>query len=362
MIRKAENKDLSRIAEIQVFNYRLYFYPIFQCDEYYFDELQVPALMHKYEEELDSLYVYDDGVVKGFIKIEGTYIARLFVEPVLQNASIGSRLLEYAVNEHHVDHLWVLEKNMKAIRFYERHGFAFAGEKKLEEGTTEYLMLFKKGILLEKMDDFFAARIQGYDEHMRETIEGADSFYRFTASLLPMEGSPCILDLGCGTGLELEEYFLIKPNARITGIDLTEAMLNALKSKFPNKDLTLICGSYFQEPLGIEKYDAAVSVESLHHFTKEEKTTLYRKLRDAIKNGGYFVLTDYFAELDEQEVFFRQELMRLRREQNLQDDVFYHYDTPLTVEHEKEALMAAGFSSVEVMGRWGTTYTLKATK
>ena len=92
-------------------------------------------------------------------------------------------------------------------------------------------------------------------------------------------------------------------------------MLNALKSKFPNKDLTLICGSYFQEPLGIEKYDAAVSVESLHHFTKEEKTTLYRKLKDAIKNGGYFVLTDYFAELDEQEVFFRQELMRLRREQ-----------------------------------------------
>ena len=97
--------------------------------------------MRKYEEELESLYVYDDGVVKGFIKIEGTYIARLFVEPVLQNAYIGSRLLGYAVNEHHVDHLWVLEKNIKAIRFYERHGFAFAGEKKLEEGTTEYLML-----------------------------------------------------------------------------------------------------------------------------------------------------------------------------------------------------------------------------
>ena len=74
MIRKAEIKDLSRIAEIQVFNYRLYFYPIFQCDEYYFSELQVPSLMHSYESELDSLYVYDDGVVKGFIKIENTYI------------------------------------------------------------------------------------------------------------------------------------------------------------------------------------------------------------------------------------------------------------------------------------------------
>ena len=73
-------------------------------------------------------------------------------------------------------------------------------------------------------------------------------------------------------------------------------------------------------------------------------------------------MTDYFAELDEQEAFFRQELIRLRKEQDLQEDVFYHYDTPLTVEHEKEALIAAGFSLIEVMGHWGTTYTLKATK
>ena len=143
-IRKANRNDLSRIAEIQVFNYRLYFYPIFQADEYYFDELSVPSLMKEYETGLDTLYVYDDGVVKGFIKIEGTYIARLFVEPVLQNASIGSQLLEYAVREHGADHLWALEKNVRAIRFYERHGFTATGEKKPEDGTSEYLVLLKK--------------------------------------------------------------------------------------------------------------------------------------------------------------------------------------------------------------------------
>ena len=144
LVRKASIDDLSRIAEIQVFNYRLYFYPIFKSDEYYFDELRVPSLMQEYATGLDSLYVYDDGVVNGFIKIEGTYIARLFVEPVLQNASIGSRLLEYAIKEHNADHLWALEKNEKAIRFYERHGFAATGEKKQEDGTSEYLVLLKK--------------------------------------------------------------------------------------------------------------------------------------------------------------------------------------------------------------------------
>ena len=143
-IRKADINDLSRIAEIQVFNYRLFFYPIFKSDDYYFNELCVPSLMQEYESGLDSLYVYDDGVVKGFIKIEGTYIAKLFVEPVLQNASIGSRLLEYAIREHNADHLWALEKNTRAIRFYERHGFAATGEKKPEDGTDEYLVLLKR--------------------------------------------------------------------------------------------------------------------------------------------------------------------------------------------------------------------------
>lgn len=145
-VRKANMNDLSRIAEIQVFNYRLFFYPIFKSDDYYFNELSVPSLMKKYESGLDSLYVYDDGVVKGFIKIEGSYIARLFVEPVLQNASIGSQLLEYAIKEHNADHLWALEKNSRAIRFYEKHGFTVTGEKKPEDGTSEYLVLLRKKV------------------------------------------------------------------------------------------------------------------------------------------------------------------------------------------------------------------------
>ena len=103
---------------------------------------------------------------------------------------------------------------------------------------------------LEKMDDFFAARIDGYDEHMKRDIEGASGFYAYTASLLPLAGGSRVLDLGCGTGLELEEYFVLNPGAAVTGIDLSEAMLNVLKAKFPDKGLTLIHASYFDAPLG----------------------------------------------------------------------------------------------------------------
>ena len=216
--------------------------------------------------------------------------------------------------------------------------------------------------MLEKMNEFFNKRLDGYDEHMMTNIESSDVFYPFTADCLPKKDGAKILDLGCGTGLELEHYFRLNPSAKITGIDLTESMLSALKNKFPEKELTLICGSYFDVPFDENAFDAAVSVESLHHFTKDEKIPLYTKLCKSLKDGGYFILTDYFALTDEDEQAFRKELLRLKKEQGIDDNEFYHYDTPLTIEHETEALLQAGFSSVEVLNNWGATFTIKANK
>ena len=142
-IRQATLADIARVAEIEIFNYRLNFYPIFLCDEFYFRDKQVPKEMKRYETEdglLENTFVYDDGVVKGFIQIDGSKVVKLFVEPVLQGQGIGAKLLEYAVTEKQANYLWALEKNVKAIKFYERNGFHVTEEKKLEEGTTEYLV------------------------------------------------------------------------------------------------------------------------------------------------------------------------------------------------------------------------------
>ena len=216
--------------------------------------------------------------------------------------------------------------------------------------------------MLEKMSDFFEARLKDYDRHMRNDIAGAGEFYPFTASVLPSFEKSYILDLGCGTGLELEDYYKICPSARVTGIDLSEKMLSALREKFPDREITLLAGSYFELPLGEGIYDGAVSVESLHHFTKEEKLLLYTKLHVALKETGYFILTDYFASSDEEETLHRQTFLALKAEQGICDHDFYHYDTPLTVQHEIETLRDAGFSSVTVLNHWGATYTIKAEK
>lgn len=139
-IRPAVMADLPRIAEIEVFNYRLNFYPIFRSDEFYFGEMTVPNLMPLRADFIPDILVYDDGVVKGFLHYGGDEVRRLYVEPVLQGQGIGAALLDYAIRELHVKRLWALEKNTRAIAFYERHGFRVTDERRLEEDTDEYLV------------------------------------------------------------------------------------------------------------------------------------------------------------------------------------------------------------------------------
>ena len=146
LIRKANSEDLSRIAEILVFVKRMKYRPIFQNDDFSFGELQVLKVAKEYADPkiLDHIWVYDDRFVKGMIHIEGKEIVELYVDFFFQNEGIGSALIEFAKQEFDADHLWVLERNVDAIRFYEAHGFHMTGTRKLEENSIEYLVKMER--------------------------------------------------------------------------------------------------------------------------------------------------------------------------------------------------------------------------
>ena len=142
-IRKATKKDLSRIAEIYVFNNRMNYWPIFKDDGFSFGELQVVTMIDNYfgkDEILKNILVYDDGLIKGFIQMNGTEICKIYVDTFFQSKGIGKELIEYAINEYGANNLWALEKNERAICFYKKHGFNLTGQKKFEEDTVEYLV------------------------------------------------------------------------------------------------------------------------------------------------------------------------------------------------------------------------------
>ena len=146
MIRKAAIEDVSRIAEILVFVKRMKYRPIFQNDAYSFGALQVISVAKSYIESgiIDHMLVYDDGIVKGLVHIEGNEIVELYVDYFFQGQGVGSSLIEYAKEHYPVKFLWTIEKNTDAIRFYEAHGFHLTNTKKDEEGTTEYLVMMER--------------------------------------------------------------------------------------------------------------------------------------------------------------------------------------------------------------------------
>ena len=146
MIRNAEPKDLSRIAEILVFTKRIKYRSIFHNDEYSFNELQVVKLVEEYgnSKALDNIWVYDDGIVKGMIHLEEKEIAELYVDYFFWKEGIGSKLVEFAKEKFDAKFVWTLEKNEDAIRFYEAHGFILNGKRQLEEGTPEYIVMLER--------------------------------------------------------------------------------------------------------------------------------------------------------------------------------------------------------------------------
>ncbi|MBW9172796.1 class I SAM-dependent methyltransferase [Clostridium estertheticum] len=216
---------------------------------------------------------------------------------------------------------------------------------------------------LEEMSSFFNNRADWYEEHMMNNVDGADKYYIETAKLIPKINGLKVLDLGCGTGLELDEIFKKNPTVMVTGVDLAKDMIEKIKLKHSDKlnQLNLIVDSYFSYDMGESVFDVALSVETLHHFNHEEKTKLYTKIFKSLKPNGFYVETDYTAPNQDYEDFHFNENKRIRSELGITDG-FYHYDTPCTVENQIQMLYNVGFKSVEKMWQHENTTILLAMK
>lgn len=143
MIRKITQSDIGRLAEIIVFNNRINYFPIFQDIEYSFGEFNVMAVAEQFRQDSDFMgntYVYEDAVIKGFVCVVEREIRKLYVDPFFQSEGIGGLLIDFAVKNLNADNLWVLEKNKRAIQFYNKNGFYADGERAYEDGTTEFLI------------------------------------------------------------------------------------------------------------------------------------------------------------------------------------------------------------------------------
>lgn len=207
---------------------------------------------------------------------------------------------------------------------------------------------------IEEMTAFFDARAVGYDAYMRDSIflDGSfDPFYQALSAPIGKTDAPLqVLDLGCGTGLELEALFQRAPNALITGIDLSEKMLDLLKTRYSAymSQMALVADSYLTTPFAAQGYDHVLSGLSMHHILHDTKRELYKRIHAALKPGGKYIEGDSVIP-HEMETQFIAEYHECAASVPPAPDGWYHIDVPFSLKTQKSLLLEAGFSDFQLI-------------
>ena len=92
-----------------------------------------------------EVYVYENnGEIQGFIGLNREYVEGIFVCDKLQSQGIGKLLLDFVKESRTELSLHVYQKNIGAIRFYQREGFETQSEG-MDEDTCEkdYVMTWR---------------------------------------------------------------------------------------------------------------------------------------------------------------------------------------------------------------------------
>ena len=203
---------------------------------------------------------------------------------------------------------------------------------------------------VQELEPFFSATAEVWDEVFGVAYE-VDPFY--TAVVKPIcatDQEVTLLDVGCGTGLELIYIFHKAPRAQVTGIDIASGMLERLERKYRGRmgQIALIHGNCLDVDLGEGVFDYAISTLALHHLPSENRRKVYGKILRSLKPTGCFVEGDQSAPADDR----------------FADDYDYHtyiaglqngersgwnYDCTLSLDEQTALLREAGFETTELL-------------
>ncbi|MGE5579849.1 MAG: class I SAM-dependent methyltransferase [Bacillota bacterium] len=112
---------------------------------------------------------------------------------------------------------------------------------------------------------------------------------------IPPNSSPCILDIGIGTGLLTER---MPEGLSLYGIDISPKMMDKVREK--GLPVELRTGSFLDIPYPDAHFDGIVSTFAFHHLVPEEKERAYLEMHRVLKPGGFIIIADFMFENEEQ--------------------------------------------------------------
>jgi ubiquinone/menaquinone biosynthesis C-methylase UbiE len=167
-----------------------------------------------------------------------------------------------------------------------------------------------------QVQEVYEAIAAEYDERIPGSGHADDLFTAAELDFImnKVEPTESILDMGCGTGRFTVP--LAATGADVTGLDLTQAMLDRTALKLQDAHLTAVLqqGDMAQLPFPDESFDVVVSMLALMHIPLADRQAVFLEAARVLKPGGRVLLSvknsifermfkgDRFAAVDQTDV------------------------------------------------------------
>ena len=135
----------------------------------------------------------------------------------------------------------------------------------------------------------FDMQAKSYDHNQKG--DHARKLYPFMIEEIIQVYGTKVLDMGCGTGALMSMVLDEDHGREITGIDLSEKMLEQAKQRMKDKAV-LIQGDCENLPLESNYFDLVYCNDSFHHYPNPEKVC--KEVFRVLKYGGTFLIGDCY--------------------------------------------------------------------
>jgi ubiquinone/menaquinone biosynthesis C-methylase UbiE len=99
-----------------------------------------------------------------------------------------------------------------------------------------------------------------------------------------------VLDVGCGTGADLELYH--QAGCDVAGVDISPAMLNVARRKFGDAADLRLCDAA-QLPFQDGSFDLILSTYTLHEMPQSKRPAVIREMLRVLNDNGRILITEF---------------------------------------------------------------------
>src|ERR1041385_5618430 len=96
-------------------------------------------------------------------------------------------------------------------------------------------------------------------------------------------GDGIVGDMGCGPGHIAKHLSML--GLRTVGFDISAAMIEQARQKFPSGDFRL--GSMMELPIPSGEWLGAIALYSTLHSPAEDRARVYKEMARVVRSGGY---------------------------------------------------------------------------